>query len=100
MLGLNEAKVNIRSWTPPTPGSDNGGYVAHARRAVMRGDGHERPASMTMPHEVNRMPVIRSWGGGSVGGIYPDWGILGKRPQLRASDMRQCAGIAPSSGRL
>jgi hypothetical protein len=21
-------------------------------------------------------------------GVYPDWGILGKRPQLRASDMR------------
>jgi hypothetical protein len=32
--------------------------------------------------------------------VYPDWGILGKRLQLRASDMRQCAGIAPSSGRL
>jgi len=26
MLGLNEAKVNIFSWTPPDPGSDKPGY--------------------------------------------------------------------------
>src|SRR5262245_4705123 len=32
--------------------------------------------------------------------FYPEWGKVGKRPQLRASDMRQCAEIAPSSGRL
>jgi hypothetical protein len=31
MLGLNEANVNIFSWTPPAPGSDKPRYVNQAQ---------------------------------------------------------------------
>jgi hypothetical protein len=51
-------------------------------------------------YHSGRYQILLAWRGRSVVDIYPDWGILGKCPQLRASDMRQGAGIAPSSGRL
>src|SRR5215510_14176198 len=43
--------------------------------------------------------ILLAWRGGSVVDVSPAWGMLGQRPQRRASDLRPGAGIAPRSGR-
>ena len=84
----------------PRPRTNAVQRITPAASCGRRAQGRSGAPVFTPSVTYHVLSEVPAWRGGSVGSIYPDWGILGKRPQLRASDMRQCAGIAPSSGRL
>jgi hypothetical protein len=56
-VGTCIPKVLRHSYIALSRRTDNGHYVAHTLHACMRGDGHQRPACTTTPHEVNIVAV-------------------------------------------